>query len=139
MIADKSFDWSPRATSRAGCKRRGPSVFNSRAKLARAWSPERPRRGTVSRRVAPRAWWLAWAISADLSRAFEDDVAFPAGIALATGLAFSAAFLAAGCGSGSGTDAPATINPELEQGTKDMLNNKSKSYNDRHKAKGGRP
>jgi hypothetical protein len=61
------------------------------------------------------------------------------GVTLATGLAFMFAFLSAGCGSGSSATAPATINPEMEKQTQDMLKNKSQDYNARYRNKGGRP
>jgi hypothetical protein len=61
------------------------------------------------------------------------------GITLATGLAFVFAFLSAGCGSGTSGSAPATINPEMEKQTQDMLKNKSHDYNERFRKKGGRP
>jgi F0F1-type ATP synthase membrane subunit c/vacuolar-type H+-ATPase subunit K len=60
-------------------------------------------------------------------------------MAIATGLAVATAFLVAGCGSGTSGETPAAINPELEKKTQDMLKNKSQQYNERYRAKGGRP
>jgi hypothetical protein len=61
------------------------------------------------------------------------------GVILATGFAFASAFFSAACGLGASGTAPATISPEAEKQTQDMLKNKSQQYNERYKKKGGRP
>ena len=60
------------------------------------------------------------------------------GVAVATGLAVTFSFILAGCDSSSAVTTPATLNPEIEKKTEDMLKNKSQQYNEKFKNKGGR-